>query len=299
MEPSTALISRVEIISGKERYVLALKSEDFSVLYPGMVRYSLTVTEGERTIAVFRTNSYEYSPLVTLSAEEISRRTADEWEREIRLNPMEFVLNHQQKLQKRAVLPPVDLVVVQGSPRAHGNCSILAGWAVEAAQDLGRHAQVIYPHDMDVHSCIGCYQCYNTGSCVFNDDMGTIIDAIRGTSLLVVCSPVYTNTVPGGLKLLIDRCQAYHAERLLSGGKTGQQGLVFSVAGREGKENFTCINRVISAFFRNLDITPVGEILIDRADAIRDIRTIPGLEQQVREKVKQLLSMKETAEKQV
>ncbi len=299
MEPSTALIRRVEINSGKEQYILTLNSEDFSALYPGMVRYTLTVTEGERTIAVFRTNSYEYSPLVPLSAEEISRRTADEWEREIRLNPMEFVLNHQQKLQKRAVPPPVDIVVIQGSPRAHGNCSILAGWAVEAAQDLGRHVQVIYPHDMDVHSCIGCYQCYNTGSCVFNDDMGNIIDAIRSTSLLVVCSPVYTNTVPGGLKLLIDRCQAYHAERLLSGGITGQRGLIFSVAGREGEENFTCITRVISAFFRNLGITPVGEILIDRADAIRDIRTIPGLEHHVREKVKHHLSMKETAEKKV
>jgi len=127
--------------------------------------------------------------------------------------------------------------------------------------------------------------------------MGTIIDAIRSTSLLVICSPVYTNTVPGGLKLLIDRCQAYHAERLLSGGITGQRGLIFSVAGREGEENFTCITRVISAFFRNLGITPVGEILVDRADAIRDIRTIPALEHHVREKVKHYLSMKETAEK--
>jgi multimeric flavodoxin WrbA len=128
--------------------------------------------------------------------------------------------------------------------------------------------------------------------------MANIIDAIRSTSLLVVCSPVYTNTVPGGLKLLIDRCQAYHAERLLSGGISGQRGLIFSVAGREGEENFTCIIRVISAFLRNLGIIPIGEILIDRADAIRDIRTIPGLEQQVRGKVKQHLLTKEITEKQ-
>jgi multimeric flavodoxin WrbA len=119
--------------------------------------------------------------------------------------------------------------------------------------------------------------------------MGSIISAIRGASLLVVCSPVYTNTVPGGLKLVIDRCQAYHAERIVSGGRTGQKGLVFSVAGRKGEENFTCITRVISAFLRNLGIDPVGEILIDRVDAIRDIRTIPGMEQNVKIKVKQHL----------
>jgi multimeric flavodoxin WrbA len=266
-----------------------LNSEDFSVLYPGMVRYALTVTEEERTISVFHTNSYEYSPLVPLAAENVAKQTADEWEHEIRNNPEDFILNHQPEFLKRPVSSPVDLVVIQGSPRADGNCSILAGWAVEAAHELGRHAQVIYPHDMDIRCCIGCYQCYNTGSCVFDDDMGTIIDAIRSASLLVVCSPVYTNTVPGGLKMVIDRCQAYHAERVLSGGRTGQQGLIFSVAGRKGEENFTCITRVVAAFLRNLGITPAGDILIDRMDAVKDIRTIAGLEQTVREKVKQCL----------
>jgi multimeric flavodoxin WrbA len=289
MEPVTELVRRVEINSGIDRYILTLNSEDFSVLYPGMVRYALTVTEEERTISVFHTNSYEYSPLVPLAAENVAKQTADEWEHEIRNNPEDFILNHQPEFLKRPVSSPVDLVVIQGSPRADGNCSILAGWAVEAAHELGRHAQVIYPHDMDIRCCIGCYQCYNTGSCVFDDDMGTIIDAIRSASLLVVCSPVYTNTVPGGLKMVIDRCQAYHAERVLSGGRTGQQGLIFSVAGRKGEENFTCITRVVAAFLRNLGITPAGDILIDRMDAVKDIRTIAGLEQTVREKVKQCL----------
>ena len=98
----------------------------------------------------------------------------------------------------------------------------------------------MYPHDLDIHCCIGCYQCYNTGTCVFDDDMSGIIDAIRGASLLVVCSPVYTNTVPGGLKLLIDRTQAYHAERVLFGGRTGQSGLVLRFRA-QGGDNFTCV----------------------------------------------------------
>jgi multimeric flavodoxin WrbA len=202
---------------------------------------------------------------------------------------MEFMLNQHPEIPTRPVSPPADLVVIQGSPRGNGNCSILAGWAVNAADELGMQAQVIYPHDMDIRCCIGCYQCYNTGTCIFEDDMKSIIDAIRSTSLLVVCSPVYTNTVPGGLKLLIDRCQAYHAERALSGGSAGQRGLIFSVAGRKGEENFTCTTMVISAFLRNLGIAPVGEILIDRLDEMRDIRTIPGIEKKVREAVKQNL----------
>ena len=289
MEPVRERIRRIEINAGNERYILTLDSEDFSGLYPGMVRYSLTVTAGDGIVSVFRTNSFEYSPLVPLAAETVAEKTADEWEREIRNNPMDFILNHRQQVLKRQAAVSSDLVVIQGSPRALGNCSILAGWAVDAAHELGRTAQVIYPHDMDVRCCIGCYQCYNTGSCVFDDDMGSIIDAIRESSLLVVCSPVYTNTVPGGLKLIIDRCQAYHAERILSGGRTGQHGLIFSVAGRKGEENFTCVTRVISAFLRNLDITPSGEILIDHIDSVKDIRTIAGMEDTVRKKVKHYL----------
>ena len=118
-----------------------------------------------------------------------------------------------------------------------------------------------------------------------------------GASLLIVCSPVYTNTVPGGLKLVIDRCQAYHAEREISGGRKGQKGLVFSVAGRKGEENFTCVTRVIFAYLRNLGIDPVGEILIDRVDAIRDIRTIAGMEENVKDKVKQHLIVQKAAGK--
>jgi len=297
MEPVRKRVRSVEINAGKERYLLILDSEDFSVLYPGMIRYTLTVKDGERIISVFRTNSFEYSPLVPLAAETVANQTADEWEREIRANPLDFILNHPQWVPKREASLTSDLVVIQGSPRALGNCGILAGWAVDAAQELGRTAQVIYPHDMDIRCCIGCYQCYNTGTCVFEDDMGNIIGAIREASLLVVCAPVYTNTVPGGLKLLIDRCQAYHAERSLSGGRTGQKGLIFSVAGRKGEENFTCTTRVISAFLRNLGITPGGEILIDRIDSVRDIRTIAGLEDTVRKKVQHCLIANKVPEK--
>jgi multimeric flavodoxin WrbA len=286
MASSADLIRRVEITAGGKQYILTVNSENFSATYPGMVRYTVAVMEGDRTIAVFRTNSYEYSPLVPLSAEDVAKQSADEWERKIRNNPQEFVLNQHPEIPKCPVSAHADLVIIQGSPRAQGNCSILAGWAVDAATELGLKAQVIYPHDMDIQCCIGCYQCYNTGTCIFDDDMGGIIDAIREASLLVICSPVYTNTVPGGLKLLIDRCQAYHAERVLSGGRTGQRGLIFTVAGRKGEENFTCTTRVISSFLRNLGILPVGEILTDRMDEMRDIRTIPGLEQNVREKVK-------------
>ena len=286
MEPVRELVRSRTVGAGTEQYLLTLHREDFSALYPGMIRYVLAVMSGDIPLALFRTNTYEYSPLNPRTAETVAVQAADDWEKELRTDPFRLFRNYPPDLpEHRPASFAADLIVIQGSPREDGNCGILATWATQAARDAGRTTQVIYPHDLDIHCCIGCYQCYNTGSCVFNDDMTEIINAIRSASLIIACSPVYTNTVTGMLKLVIDRTQAYHAERALHGGRTGQKGLIFSVAGRKGEDNFTCITRVVSAFFRNLGIQPAGQVLIDHVDTIRDIRTIAGLEQEVKEKV--------------
>jgi multimeric flavodoxin WrbA len=282
MEPARVQVRSVLVRGGDTEYLLTLDREDFSVLYPGMVRYILAVREGDRLCAVFRTNTFEYSPLSPLAAETAAREKAALWEQEIATDPSGIFRNYPPGPARRQQGPATDLVIVQGSPRPDGNCGILSGWAEEAAQETGRTSRVIYPHDLDIHCCIGCYQCYNTGTCVFDDDMESIINAVRGAGLLIVCSPVYTNTVPAGLKLVIDRMQAYHAERTLSGGRSGQKGILFSVAGRKGGDNFTCVTQVITPFFRNLGIEPAGQVLIDSVDAVRDIRTLPGRKDEVK-----------------
>jgi hypothetical protein len=60
--------------------------------------------------------------------------------------------------------------------------------------------------------------------------------------------------------------------------------------------NFTSITRVIDTFLRNLEITPIGEILTDSVNAVRYIRSVSGLEQTVQEKVKQGLVFEKSPE---
>jgi multimeric flavodoxin WrbA len=285
MEPVRERLRSVTVHGRTGEYLLTVDREDFSALYPRMMRYVLAVSSADRRIAVLRTNTFEYSPLSPLAAETVVQEKAAAWERELAEDPGSIIRNYPDIPSRSPRRPSVDLVIIQGSPRPDGNCGILAGWAVDAATATGRTAAVIYPHDLDIHCCIGCYQCYNTGTCVFGDDMAGIIDAIRGARVVIVCSPVYTNTVTGGLKLVIDRMQAYHAERTIGGGRSGQQGILFSVAGRKGGDNFTCITRVVNAFFRNTGIEPAGEVLIDSVDAVKDIRVLPGRKEAVTELV--------------
>jgi multimeric flavodoxin WrbA len=289
MQPKPVCLQEARIPAPGQDLLLSLYREDYSAVYPGMIRYTVCARSGDENEEIFRTNTYEYSPRDPLRAENVARDRFDLVKQELAASPTPVVRSCGAMKREHYIATGPDLVVIEGSPRSDGNCSVLTEWTVEAARSAGKTPQVIYPHDMEIHPCIGCYQCYNTGTCTFADDMTGIIDALRVCSVLVVSTPVYTNTVPGPLKTLIDRCQAYHAERTLFGGPAGQQGVLFVVAGRKGKENFTCVTRVVRAFFRNLGFAPAGRLLIEGTDEIRDIRNIDGLREQAGEIVRAAL----------
>jgi multimeric flavodoxin WrbA len=281
MEGRGNLLLSKEITAGGKAYLLSIEEEDLSRLYPGMTRYTLRLASGTETLGLFRTNSYEYSPAVPLNAEGVIRGRAAEWERALARDPGGFPASLGGAREAAPPAGDVDALIIQGSPRADGNCSILAGWAAEETANLGRRARVVFLDDLSLHSCIGCYQCYNTGTCTFNDDMTELIGALRSASLLVICTPVYTNTVPGNLKIFIDRCQAYHAEKNLFRNGGGKKGILLSVAGRKGAGNFDCVKKVVASFMRNLGIQYSGEVLLDGMDGIRDLRTLPGIGEKI------------------
>jgi len=285
------LLNRAELtVSGRES-VLALYRDDLSSVLPGMVRYLLLLEEGGQTVILFSTNTYEYPPLLPLDAERAARRAAADWEAAILAAP-EGLVRPAVHPFPHAPVPPGGVLVLQGSPRPDGSCAVLAGWAADAAASAGRAVEVVLVHDLDVRPCIGCYQCYTTGHCTFDDDMTRLAPAILAASLLVVCSPVYTNTVPAGLKAVIDRSQAIHAGEALRmhGPAARQTGVLLATAGRQGLENFGCVRSVVRAFMANLGIRSRGEVLVDDMDALRDLRLVPGLELRVRSTVLSALS---------
>lgn len=285
------ILQRKEITTPDRTYVLLLTEKDLGIHYPGMIIYTLHITSGDTVIALFRTNTYEYPPLSPISALGVVQAKTDEWERELMSNPSEFVKWHEFRgIESSGDTRVPEVLILQGSPRAAGNCSVMAGWAQAMSERAGRTADVVYLDDLTIRACIGCYQCYNTGTCIFEDDMTGIIRTLSGARIVIICTPVYTNTVPGSLKIVLDRCQAYHALQVINGHSPGKKGLLFCVAGRKGRENFTCITRVIDAFMENIHIRPSGTVLIDDLDRIRDIRDVPGAEQQIKKAVEKVLS---------
>ena len=144
---------------------------------------------------------------------------------------------------------------------------------------------------MDIRECIGCYQCFNTGFCIFDDDMAGVFDAIARAGLVVICTPVYTNTVPANLKVLIDRFQAYYAAQSLgAAAPVKAKGVILSVSGRPGQENFTCTRKVLMPFMNIAGIRPSGEVFIDGVDRSGDIREIPGCRDRIVKMIRECLT---------
>lgn len=289
------ILSEKVIDAQGQTYHLVLTGRDLGGQYPGMMIYTLQVVSGGNVIACFRTNTYEYPPSSPISASGVIQARSDEWERDLLSDPTRFLEPREERaIREPDDLPAHDVLILQGSPRPAGNCSVLATWAQAEADRAERSARVVYLDDLTIRACIGCYQCYNTGTCIFEDDMTEIIRSISHARIIVICTPVFTNTVPGSLKIMIDRCQAYHAEQALTGRKSGKTGLLFSVAGRQGQENFSCITRVIDAFLKNIHIKPVRSVFFDDLDRIGDIRNIPYAEEKVRDAMKKVLKDMDT-----
>ena len=288
------ILSEKVIDAQGQTYHLVLTGRDLGGQYPGMKIYTLQVVSGGNVIACFRTNTYEYPPSSPISASGVIQARSDEWERDLLSDPTRFLEREERAIREPDDLPAHDVLILQGSPRPAGNCSVLATWAQAEADRAERSARVVYLDDLTIRACIGCYQCYNTGTCIFEDDMTEIIRSISHARIIVICTPVFTNTVPGSLKIMIDRCQAYHAEQALTGRKSWKTGVLFSVAGRQGQENFSCITRVIDAFLKNIHIKPVRSVLFDDLDRIGDIRNIPYAEEKVRDAMKKVLKDMDT-----
>jgi hypothetical protein len=101
MDKATIPVRDMVIDTPKGKYRLTLEKADLSTLYPGMVMYSLRVTTGDRIVGLFRTNSYEYTPVMQIDAETAALRKAEEWEQSIRAAPGDFseIFDHAEALQ--------------------------------------------------------------------------------------------------------------------------------------------------------------------------------------------------------
>ncbi len=102
----------------------------------------------------------------------------------------------------------MNILMLTGSPRRHGNTSTMADAFARGAREAGH---TVYRFDAafkNVHPCTACNSCGMDGPCVFADDFAFVREHILEADMVVLVSPMYYFGFSAQLKRVIDRFYA-------------------------------------------------------------------------------------------
>lgn len=154
------------------------------------------------------------------------------------------------------------VIAFLGSPREGGNTELLLKEAIRGIEESGFNVQIFNLNQMNIMPCQNCGGCEETGTCVYDDDMSQVYEAIRTADRIILSSPIFFFSVSAQAKMMIDRCQAFWCEKYLlkkpiPEGPYKRKGLLLLVAGMKEKIGATgieCAEKTAKAFFRTVSV---------------------------------------------
>jgi multimeric flavodoxin WrbA len=174
----------------------------------------------------------------------------------------------------------MNIIAFCGSPRKNGNTELLLKETVKGIEDAGSTVQIFYLNVMNIKACQDCGGCNETGTCIFEDDMDLIYDAIRKADRIILASPIFFFALSAQAKLMIDRCQSFWCEKYLlkkpvEAGKFGRKGLLLLVGGMKKDIGVTSSETCAKAFFRTISIPEHDTLFYLKVDQKGDILQHP------------------------
>lgn len=102
------------------------------------------------------------------------------------------------------------ILVLNGSPRPHGNTAAMVDAFVEGAKEQKHDITVISVCQKKIAGCLACEYCHTKGEgrCIQKDDMQEIYPALEEAEMIVLASPVYYHSFTGQLQCAINRIYA-------------------------------------------------------------------------------------------
>lgn len=104
----------------------------------------------------------------------------------------------------------MNILVLNGSPRPHGNTRNMVDAFRAGAEESGHRVDVVDVCHKKIGGCLACEYCHSKGkgACVQRDDMQEVYGLLCQAEMLVLASPIYYHGLSGQLKCAIDRLYA-------------------------------------------------------------------------------------------
>ncbi len=97
------------------------------------------------------------------------------------------------------------VLLINGSPKKEGNTFIALSEVQKTLTAEGIETEMIHVGHKNIHGCIACNKCVETGRCAFNDIVNEVADKFKDADGIVVGSPVYYASPNGTLLSFLDR----------------------------------------------------------------------------------------------
>lgn len=97
------------------------------------------------------------------------------------------------------------VIILNGSPKAEGNTATALHEAERILQQQGIETEWIHVGHRQIHGCIACNKCWESGICAFGDIVNELQEKMDEADGLLIGSPVYFASPNGTLLALLDR----------------------------------------------------------------------------------------------
>lgn len=168
------------------------------------------------------------------------------------------------------------IIAFLGSPRKDGNTELLLKETIKGIEESGLNVLLFNLNLMNISPCQNCGGCDDTGTCIIEDDMSQIYNAIRTADRIILASPIFFFGISAQAKVMIDRCQCFWCEKYLlkkpiPGSPYGRKGLLLLVGGQKKEIGIQCAEATAKAFFRTISVPEhktLGYLGVDSKGAI-------------------------------
>jgi multimeric flavodoxin WrbA len=100
------------------------------------------------------------------------------------------------------------VLILEGSPRKHGNTQALTRPFREELESNGVKCESVWLYDKNILPCLACRACQSDWEhpfCVRKDDLQELMPKIMESELLVLSTPIYVWYCTAPMKALLDR----------------------------------------------------------------------------------------------